>query len=573
VTLLFSKNVYQASLGSYYTFYLIEKFGLSVQTAQFYLVAFLIGIVLGTLLGGWVGDRVGRIPVMWFSILGALPFALILPHANLFWTAVLAVTVAMIMASAFPAILVYAQELLPGRVGLVAGMFFGFSFGLGGLGAAALGKLADLTSIDTVYQVTPFLLCLGLLTAFLPRIPEGPRTCSSVRRRPWTLIADKVRRPLDSKPVSPSLFAHFVLRTANREPLKKWYQTVLKRAWCSRTTTSRSSPTTTSITASPSCRSRTQEGARRQLGPRARRLHLRRSRPAAVDLSAAEGEGIVPVRTINHGPTVSMYYKDPDGNQVELQVDAFDKAGAASYFHTEPFARTRSACCSTPTRCWPTTRRASPKRTCCAGPERARHALSRPGRELDGGATSRCTRSACRSRPSRCRSHKKENADRRSWRSIRPARCRPCWSTARRSPRWPAACSTSPSASPRRAAARGRDGRSAGGLVDVLHRLDPASGAPHGPGARHGGVDRGRAQARRSRLGARQLLDRRHSFVSSVLAHGQRPRPYPKGLRRLDALYERMMARPRAADPRDRKSHRLRTCRRRGNRKTSVAFL
>lgn len=174
VTLLFSKNVYQASLGSYYTFYLIEKFGLSVQTAQFYLVAFLIGVVLGTLLGGWVGDRVGRLPVMWFSILGALPFALILPHANLFWTAVLAVTVAMIMASAFPAILTYAQELLPGRVGLVAGMFFGFSFGLGGLGAAALGKLADMTSIETVYQVTPFLLCLGLLTAFLPKHPGRP---------------------------------------------------------------------------------------------------------------------------------------------------------------------------------------------------------------------------------------------------------------------------------------------------------------------------------------------------------------------------------------------------------------
>jgi FSR family fosmidomycin resistance protein-like MFS transporter len=174
ILLLFSKNVYQASLGSYYTFYLMQKFGLSVQTAQFYLFAFLIGIVVGTLLGGWVGDRVGRIPVMWFSILGALPFALMLPHANLFWTGVLAVTVAMIMASAFPAILVYAQELLPGRVGLVAGMFFGFSFGLGGLGAAALGKLADLTSITTVYQVTPFLLCLGLLTALLPKHPGRP---------------------------------------------------------------------------------------------------------------------------------------------------------------------------------------------------------------------------------------------------------------------------------------------------------------------------------------------------------------------------------------------------------------
>ena len=175
VVLLFSKNVYQASLGSYYTFYLIEKFHLSVQAAQLYLFAFFIGIVAGILLGGWVGDRVGRIPVMWFSILGALPFALLLPHANLFWTGVLAVMVAMIIASAFSAILVYAQELLPGRVGLVAGIFYGFSFGLGGLGAAALGKLADVTSIDAVYQVTPFLLCLGLLTALLPRLPGEPK--------------------------------------------------------------------------------------------------------------------------------------------------------------------------------------------------------------------------------------------------------------------------------------------------------------------------------------------------------------------------------------------------------------
>jgi MFS transporter, FSR family, fosmidomycin resistance protein len=153
---------------------MIGKFGVSVQTAQFYLFAFLIGIVLGTLAGGAVGDRVGRIPVMWFSILGALPFAMMLPHASQFWTGVLAVGVAMVMASAFPAILVYAQELLPGRVGLVAGMFFGFSFGLGGLGAAALGKLADMTSIETVYQLTPFLLLLGLLTAFLPPHPGRP---------------------------------------------------------------------------------------------------------------------------------------------------------------------------------------------------------------------------------------------------------------------------------------------------------------------------------------------------------------------------------------------------------------
>src|SRR5476651_970198 len=175
VALLFSKNVYSASLGSYFTFYLISKFGVEVQTAQFYLFAFLVGIVAGTIAGGAVGDKVGRIPVMWFSILGALPFALMLPYANLFWTGVLAVTVAMIMASAFSAILVYAQELLPGRVGLVAGIFYGFSFGLGGLGAAALGKLADVTSIDAVYQVTPFLLCLGLLTALLPRLPGEPK--------------------------------------------------------------------------------------------------------------------------------------------------------------------------------------------------------------------------------------------------------------------------------------------------------------------------------------------------------------------------------------------------------------
>ncbi len=169
VALLFSKNVYSASLGSYYTLYLIDKFQLPVQTAQFYLFAFLAGIVAGTIAGGAVSDRVGRIPVIWFSILGALPFALALPYANLFWTGILAVLIAMIMASAFSAILVYAQELMPGRVGLASGMFYGFSFGLGGLGAAALGRVADLTTIATVYRVCPFLLLLGLLTAFLPR--------------------------------------------------------------------------------------------------------------------------------------------------------------------------------------------------------------------------------------------------------------------------------------------------------------------------------------------------------------------------------------------------------------------
>jgi FSR family fosmidomycin resistance protein-like MFS transporter len=171
VALLFSKNVYSASLSSYYTLYLIDRFHLSVATAQLHLFAFLVGIVIGTIAGGAVGDRVGRIPVIWFSILGALPFALILPYADLFWTGVLAVLIAIIMASSFSAILVYAQELLPGRVGLTAGVFYGLAFGLAGLGAAGLGQLADLTSISTVYRLTPFLLSLGLLTALLPRRP------------------------------------------------------------------------------------------------------------------------------------------------------------------------------------------------------------------------------------------------------------------------------------------------------------------------------------------------------------------------------------------------------------------
>jgi FSR family fosmidomycin resistance protein-like MFS transporter len=169
VALLFSKNVYTASLTSYFTFYLIDSFHVSVQVAQFFLFAFLAALVVGTLIGGALADRIGRVPVMWFSILGALPFTLALPHVGLAMTGVLSVVIGVIMASAFSAILVYAQELMPGRVGLVAGMFFGFSFGLGGLGAAALGQLADLTSIGTVYQICAFLPALGLLTAFLPK--------------------------------------------------------------------------------------------------------------------------------------------------------------------------------------------------------------------------------------------------------------------------------------------------------------------------------------------------------------------------------------------------------------------
>ncbi len=174
VALLFSKNVYSASLSSYYTFYLIGKFGLSVQAAQIALFAFLGALVVGTLAGGWIGDRVGRIPVMWFSILGVLPFTIALPHVGLYWTLALSMVIGLIMASAFSAILVYAQDLMPGKVGMVAGLFFGFSFGLGGLGAAALGQLADMTSLEAVYRVCAFLPLIGLLTAFLPKI-ERPR--------------------------------------------------------------------------------------------------------------------------------------------------------------------------------------------------------------------------------------------------------------------------------------------------------------------------------------------------------------------------------------------------------------
>jgi FSR family fosmidomycin resistance protein-like MFS transporter len=173
--LLFSKNVYTASLSSYYTFYLIAKFHVTVQSAQLHLFVFLGAVAIGTFAGGPIGDRFGRKPVIWFSILGALPFALVLPYASLMWTGVLSVVIGLILASAFSAIIVYAQELMPGRVGMVAGMMFGFSFGLGGLGAAALGRIADVTGIEFVYQVCSFLPVIGLLAAFLPNIETRHR--------------------------------------------------------------------------------------------------------------------------------------------------------------------------------------------------------------------------------------------------------------------------------------------------------------------------------------------------------------------------------------------------------------
>lgn len=170
--LIFSKYFYLASLVSYYTFYLISRFGLPVRTAQIYLFGFLGAVAAGTIIGGPVGDRFGRKYVIWASILGVLPFTLILPHANLFWTGVLSVIIGLILASAFSAILVYAQELIPGRIGMISGLFFGFAFGMGGLGAAALGRLADATSITFVYQVCAFLPAIGMLTAFLPNLEK-----------------------------------------------------------------------------------------------------------------------------------------------------------------------------------------------------------------------------------------------------------------------------------------------------------------------------------------------------------------------------------------------------------------
>jgi MFS transporter, FSR family, fosmidomycin resistance protein len=175
LVLVFSKNVYLASISSYYTFYLIEKFGVTVPQAQIYLFGFLGAVAAGTIIGGPVGDRLGRKWVIWASILGVLPFTLALPYVNLFWTGVLSVAIGVILASAFSAIVVFAQELVPGRVGMVSGLFFGFAFGTAGIGAALLGDLADRTGIDFVYRLCSYLPALGLLTAFLPSIEHGGR--------------------------------------------------------------------------------------------------------------------------------------------------------------------------------------------------------------------------------------------------------------------------------------------------------------------------------------------------------------------------------------------------------------
>jgi MFS transporter, FSR family, fosmidomycin resistance protein len=186
LALIFSKYFYLASLTSYYTFYLISRFGVSVKSAQLHLFIFLAAVAVGTIVGGPLGDRFGRKYVIWASILGVLPFTLILPHADLFWTSVLTVPIGLILASAFPAIVVYAQELMPGRTGTVAGLFFGFAFGMGGVGAAVLGKLADTFGINTVYQMCAFLPLIGLLAAFLPNVERRGGGGEAAVRKPAT---------------------------------------------------------------------------------------------------------------------------------------------------------------------------------------------------------------------------------------------------------------------------------------------------------------------------------------------------------------------------------------------------
>ena len=174
MVLIFSKYFYLASITSYYTFFLIDKFHVSIQQSQIYLFAFLGAVALGTLIGGPLGDRFGRKYVIWISILGVAPFTLLLPYASLFWTGVLSVTIGLIISSAFSAILVYATELVPGKLGLISGLFFGLAFGMGGLGSAVLGKLADMTSIALVFKICAFLPLIGVLTAFLPDL-DGKR--------------------------------------------------------------------------------------------------------------------------------------------------------------------------------------------------------------------------------------------------------------------------------------------------------------------------------------------------------------------------------------------------------------
>jgi FSR family fosmidomycin resistance protein-like MFS transporter len=172
LALTFSKNFYTAAFGSYFTFFMIHRFAVSVGSAQIHLFLFLGAVAAGTLIGGPIGDRIGRKPILWISTVGVLPLTLVLPFANLFWTDVLAVLIGLIMASAFPAIIVYAQQLLPGRVGMIGGLFYGFAFGMGGIGAVLIGWLADAWGIEWAFRLCALLPAIGLLVVFLPDLDE-----------------------------------------------------------------------------------------------------------------------------------------------------------------------------------------------------------------------------------------------------------------------------------------------------------------------------------------------------------------------------------------------------------------
>ena len=171
--LIFSKYIYMASLSSYYTFYLIDKFGVSVQDSQLYLFVFLVATAIGTLMGGPIGDRIGRKYVIWGSILGAAPFSMLMPHVGLLATIIMSFCVGLILSSAFPAILLYAQELLPSKLGLISGLFFGFAFGVAGIASAVLGNMADKFGIEAVYNVCAYMPLLGLVTWFLPDLKKN----------------------------------------------------------------------------------------------------------------------------------------------------------------------------------------------------------------------------------------------------------------------------------------------------------------------------------------------------------------------------------------------------------------
>ena len=219
--LVFTKYIYVASLTSFYTFFLIERFAVSVRDAQLLLFVFLAAVAAGTFAGGPIGDRIGRKAVIWVSILGVLPFSLALPFANLLWTAILSVVIGAVIASAFSAILVYAQQLVPGRVGMISGLFFGFAFGVGGVGAAVLGILADRKGIIWVYHVCSFLPLLGLLAVFLPADNELKRRCRDrpARRSARSGTARRACAVRPRQPRSPSLR----LRRAWRRPRRaRW---------------------------------------------------------------------------------------------------------------------------------------------------------------------------------------------------------------------------------------------------------------------------------------------------------------------------------------------------------------